>query len=203
MITKDLGSQWIATGCVGIISIFLTFLYGRVLGPDNFGELSYILTLGSLFAILQDGGFRTLIYRESTSSSYRLASRNFFSMALSHVALVTLVGFILVLIIPFEKHVIPLLAVVAYGLGTFTSFISSYLKGEGQFQGDAWWQILSRSLTAGFIVIFIIFISPQMEWIFFGWILGNIVSLLFRLNMWYGKFKMPKWDKNIYTSIII
>ena len=44
---KGLGSQWLATGYVGLISMLLTFLYGRMLGPENFGEFSYFLTLGA------------------------------------------------------------------------------------------------------------------------------------------------------------
>ena len=199
---QALGSQWVATGYVGAISMLLTFLYGRMLGPDGFGDFSYILTLGSLFAILQDGGFRTLIFRESTSSSYQNASDKFFSMALGHILIVTLVGITLLLVIPFENRILPLLAIISFGFGTFTIFISSQLKGEGEFEKDAWWKILTRTLTAGFIVVFILLISPQMEWIFLGWIAGNIVSLLFRFKMWFGKLRMPEWDKNIYTSII-
>jgi len=199
---KGLGSQWVATGYVGLISMLLTFLYGRLLGPENFGEFSYFLTLGAIFSILQDGGFRTLVYRESTLSSYDEAADKIFLMSLSHVVIVTLVGVIFTLIIPFENQVLVLLVLTAYGLGTLTVFVSSRLKGEGEFEKDASWKILTRTLTAGFIIIFIFLISSKMKWILIGWIVGNMVSLLFRFNLWSIKFKIPEWNKKVYTSIV-
>jgi len=55
-----------------VVSMGLTFVLGRLLGPEAFGTYSNILTLASLFFILQDGGFKTLIFREKTLPTPRL-----------------------------------------------------------------------------------------------------------------------------------
>ena len=68
-LARSLRVQWLATVYVAAVSMLITFFLARTLGPEIFGRYSYIITLAALFAILQDGGFRTLLFRELTSSS--------------------------------------------------------------------------------------------------------------------------------------
>ena len=70
-LAKSFSTQWLASAYVATISIILTFLFARLLGPEIFGIYNYLLTLASLFAILQDGGFRTLIFRELTFPTFQ------------------------------------------------------------------------------------------------------------------------------------
>ena len=69
---RNLITQWAATIYTAGVSVFLTFLLGRVLGPEAFGDYSYVLTLAALFLIFQDGGFKTLLFRERTLSTSSL-----------------------------------------------------------------------------------------------------------------------------------
>ncbi len=54
--SANLTSQWLGTLYTAAVSLGLTFLLGRVLGPEGFGTYSYVLTLATLFLVLQDGG---------------------------------------------------------------------------------------------------------------------------------------------------
>jgi len=65
-ITNSLIYQWLATLFVGAVSILLVFFLARTLGTSQFGKYNYILSIASLYLIIQDGGYRTLIFREFT-----------------------------------------------------------------------------------------------------------------------------------------
>ncbi|SVE60359.1 uncharacterized protein METZ01_LOCUS513213, partial [marine metagenome] len=70
-LAKSFRVQWLASVYGAIVSILLIFLFARLLGPETFGKYNYLLTLASLYAIIQDGGFRTLIFRELTSPTFK------------------------------------------------------------------------------------------------------------------------------------
>ena len=70
-LAKSFSIQWLASAYGAAVSVLLTFLFARLLGPEIFGKYNYLLTLASLYAILQDGGFRTLIFRELTSPTFQ------------------------------------------------------------------------------------------------------------------------------------
>jgi len=72
-LAKSFSTQWLASAYGATVSILLTFLFARLLGPKIFGSYNYLLTLASLYAILQDGGFRTLIFRYRMGGFARLS----------------------------------------------------------------------------------------------------------------------------------
>ena len=78
---RSLSVQWLATVYVAGFSMMLTIFLARLFGPEVFGEYSYIVTFASLFAIFQDGGFRTLLFREFTSSNLTYKNDDLFSKA--------------------------------------------------------------------------------------------------------------------------
>ncbi len=116
-LTINLASQWLATLYTAAVSLGLTFVLGRVLGPEGFGSYSYILTLAMLFFILQDGGFKTLLFREKTLPSEGLTGYKdrLFSWALGHAVVITVAGAFLVLILPVGYRMGILAAVVCFG----------------------------------------------------------------------------------------
>ena len=145
-LVKSFSIQWLASAYGAIVSILLTFLFARLLGPETFGNLSYLLTLGSLYAILQDGGFRTLIFRELTSPTFQQIKDRLVSLSLGHNILVTISGILILLILPLKDGFLLTLTIISFGLVTATTFFSSQLKGEGLFTAEAQWRMLARTL---------------------------------------------------------
>ena len=195
-------SQWLATVLVAGVSMLMTFLFGRLFGPELFGNFSYILTLASLFAILQGGGFHTLIFREKTVPSLSLGKKELFSSALSHVLATTTVGILLTVLLPISYRSTLALAILSFGLGIIAMLISAQLKGEGRFQTDAWWRIIVRFATSFTILFCIFYLSPIPQWVFVGMIIGYLLVLLFQRHQPLKKIKFYLPDSFLYKSVI-
>jgi O-antigen/teichoic acid export membrane protein len=162
------------------VSVLLTFLLGRVLGPEAFGDYSYVLTLAALFLILQDGGFKTLLFRErtlSTSSLYRYRD-NLFPWALGHTVMLTVAGAFCVLVLPFQYRMGVLAAVLYFGLQAAADFVSSVLKSEGRFPQEAFWQTVVRTSGALGILLVLFWVGTDIRIIFSGWAVGILLCLL-------------------------
>ena len=92
--------------------------------------------------------------------------------ALGHLLLVTGLGIFSIFLLPIQDQGYLVLAILAFGLGTAANFISSVLKGKGDFDREARWRVVVRSLTALGVMSFLFLLSFQLQWIFIGWITG-------------------------------
>jgi len=178
-LAKALTSQWAATLYAAAVSIGLTFLLGRVLGPAGFGQYSYILTLGSLFAILQDGGFSTLLFRETAKAALTAAPGrpSLMSLAQGHLLAVTALGLCLVPFFP-DGERLPLGATVLYyALFCATAFVSSELKGRNNFAAEALWRAVARTATALAVGCALLFPHPGPLAVLVGLLVGQALAL--------------------------
>ncbi len=175
----NLTSQWVATVYNAGVSILLTFLLGRVMGPEAFGRYSYMLTLAALFFILQDGGFKTLLFREKTlpSPAMKRYGDRLFSWAVGNTLVMTLGGVLCVLVLPFEYGLGIVAAFLYFGLQAVANFISSVLRGDGLFVREAKWQVMVRTLGALGILLVLFCVGADPWVVFGGWFLGVLVSL--------------------------
>lgn len=179
MITIHLTSQWMATIYTAAVSMGLTFVLGRLLSPGGFGTYSYILTLASLFFILQDGGFKTLIFREKTLPTPALEEHgdNLFSLAFGHALMSTAAGAVLVLVLPLPYKAGILAALICFFFQALANFISSELKAAGKFPREALWQTTLRTAGAVGIIFVLCFLSHDPWVIFTGWAFGLLLAL--------------------------
>jgi len=200
-LARSLSAQWLATVYVAGGSMLMTFFLARTFGPEIFGRYSYIITLAALFAILQDGGFRTILFREFTAPSLSLKTEKLLPRALGHLLMITGMGISVTLLLPVQDKGYLILAVSAFGLGTATNFISSVLKGKGDFNREAWWRVVVRSLTVVGILSFLFLISFQLEWIFIGWITGFLLALIFQRSVSLKNILIFKPNSQVYRSM--
>lgn len=200
-LARSLSVQWLATVYVAAVSMLITFFLARTLGPEIFGRYSYIITLAALFAILQDGGFRTLLFREFTFSSLPVKAEKLLPSALGHLLLVTGLGIVSIFLLPIQDQGYLVLAILAFGLGTAANFISSVLKGKGDFDREARWRVVVRSLTALGVMSFLFLLSFQLQWIFVGWITGFLVAIIFQRLVSLKNILIIKPGTRIYRSI--
>jgi len=176
----NLASQWLATLYTASVSIGITFVLGRVLGPDKFGSYSYILTIATFFFIIQDGGFRTLLFREKTlpSKGLKRYGDRLFSWALGHAVVITAAGAFFVLVLPTGYRIGILAATFCFGFQAVVNFISSELRAKGLFPREALWQATVRTFGALGILLAMFFVRPVPWAIFTGWSLGLLLCLL-------------------------
>ncbi|EFK08077.1 polysaccharide biosynthesis protein [delta proteobacterium NaphS2] len=177
----NLTSQWAATVFNASVSIGLTFFLGRVLGPEAFGRYSYILTLASLFFILQAGGFRTFLFREKTlpSPAMKGYGEDLFSWALGNTLVITFAGVLCTILLPFQYRAGIISAVLYFALLAVADFVSAVLRGDGKFPKEAQWQVLVRTLGAVGILAAVLWVRPEPWAVFAGWALGVGVCLFF------------------------
>lgn len=178
-LAKALSSQWAATLYAAALSVGLTFLLGRVLGPALFGQYSYILTLASLYAILQDGGFTTLIFRETARAALVTTPGRprLLSLALGHLLVTTLFGFCLVPLFPAADRISLGTAVLYYALFTAAALISAHLKGHNNFAAEALWRAVTRTATALFAALALLLPSAGPAAVLMGLLIGQLLAL--------------------------
>lgn len=179
-LTRALGSQWAATLYAAAVAVGLTFLLGRVLGPAGFGQYTYILTLASLFAILQDGGFTTLIFRETakTALAPEAGRPPLMALALGHVGATTLLGLLLTPLFPADERLSLVAAVCYYALFTAAALVSAHLKGHNNFAAEGGWRAITRTATALGAGLALLLPTPGVAAIFLGLLVGQAAALL-------------------------
>ena len=200
-LAKSFSTQWLASAYGAIVSTLLIFLFARLLGPEVFGNYNYLLTLASLYAIIQDGGFRTLIFRELTSPTFKKITDNLVPLSLGHNILVTITGILILSILPLKDPFLLMLAVFSFGLVTITTFFSSQLKGKGMFTIEAQWRIMTRTFGMLGVLVFIFIFSPSIEIILIGSIVGYGIAFFLRPSDCKIKFLFKKLDPVVYKSL--
>lgn len=151
MLKRLLGAQWLAIGFVGGISFVLSVFIARRFGPETFGVYAQAISLGALLSILIDGGFSKLLMRETVRASPVLAKHgpDLHSFAFGHAFMVMAFLTLLAVINPLSLHWPTLLATVgAFGAAVVGQFSMVILRGQGRLMRDAWYQMVSRMLTA-------------------------------------------------------
>ena len=200
-LTKDgsfltsLGPQWTATAYVATVSILLTFILGRRLGPELFGQYSYVLTAAAIFAILLDNGYKTVLYRENTSPSPKLRHLQSKLTALAEGNALTFCffGLLLVWLLPVTDKKVLSAAILCFSLQTGANFVSANLKAKGKFQTEAGWQILVRTLGAVGILFFLFSDQNEPFYIFTGWAAGITAALFLVIR----HIKIPRFKELI------
>ncbi|MFC4161766.1 oligosaccharide flippase family protein [Chitinimonas lacunae] len=188
MLARAWASQTLATLWVALVSMLLVFVLGRWLGPAGFGQYNYVLTVATLVAILQDGGFKTLLQRESASSGLGIDGERLLGFALGHLLWVTLAALLLVTVLGRPDSVAIAWAILALGLLAVANYLSACWRGQGHFGRDALWQVGLRSLTALTLLLALWLWQAGTEAAFAGWALGVALALLL-----VGFRARPQW----------
>ena len=199
---RAISYQWLATAYVSVLSIGLSFVLGRTLGPILFGRYSFILSIVSIYYILQEGGFRTLLFREGTSLSKNLnfTENKLLGLAIGHVIVASLSGVIVVTIVPLNFRWEISSAIVCFGLLAVSGFCSARMKSEGLFEKEAVWQIILRTSSFLCIIAAIICGSKNISVIFLLWSIGIAFALTLPTGRYILKRPEFKINKEIYSA---
>lgn len=203
-IKKALYSQWASTAYVAAISTFIVVLLARKLEPYNFGIYNYIINLIAIFGIIQDGGFKTFIFREGTSKSKSIGYRReeILQIAIGHSILITASGCLFVNIFFKNNKSAIISGIICYGISSIYEYFIAEKRGRGHFTKASLYQAIKRTITASAIVIALLLNIRDISILFICWSIGIILSL----TISFGKsaIKIPKFflKKNIYNSCL-
>lgn len=197
---KNLLYQWTSTVIIALLTTLITVFIARELGVNKFGNYSYVLSLATIFMVIQDGGYKTLLYRETIDSS----SQKLLSFATFHVFLVTLFGIFLTSILKPTYWQSIIAAITCTGLIVLTMFVSSILKGYGDFKSDAIWKLSIRILTGCGILLPLFFLKNNtVTYIFIFWSLFLLICLIWPLYKNYLVFPFTKFKKNFFKASLV
>lgn len=195
--------QSVAMVYVAGVSALLVFAIARVFGPEEFGIYTYVLAVAGIFSMVQDGGFRKLIFRERSGESHGLAvpQEALLNQAIGHLLIVTAVAAVLIAVLPLRDRWLLVLAVACFGLYTASNYVSAYLKGEGRFGADARWAVRLRTITALAIGAVLLFADePGTASVLVVWALSLMVSLSLPFSRPAWKWPVFKFSTSIYKT---
>jgi len=184
-----------------IISYVIGFLYtiymARYLGPENFGILTFAISLTSLLAIFTDMGFNTLMTREiardkSLSSKYL---SNFISMKIILVSVIFIITISIINSLDYPKETVYVIYLLMFNLilttvsGAFYSLFQAY--EELKYQS----LIIFLSSVLMLIGVFAA-INYQASVVGFAaiYLVISLFSLIYSLLVVYRTFELPKID---------
>ena len=192
--------QWSSTIYVAMLGFLVTVLLARNLGVEQFGSYSYILSLAGIFLIFQDGGYKTLIFRNSVDNSSSILLSN----AVAHVLSVTLIGLTIILLWQSQHWLAIFFAIGCMALVVFSGFVSSILKGRNDFKLDAIWKVVIRSSTAIGILFFLFFIeNSSLAYLFVCWFLALLLVLIWPMSKGYLIWPSFKFNNDLLKSSMV
>jgi O-antigen/teichoic acid export membrane protein len=197
---KNLGYQWTSTLYVAVLGFIVSVILARELGVEGFGNYSYILSLAGIFLIFQDGGYKTLIFRESVDDSAQLL----LSSGVMHVVSITILGALVVLLLQPQRWLAILTAVCCMGLVVLSGFVSSLLKGKGDFKSDAVWRMVIRSLTACAILsALFLYEDGSVTSLFVGWSVALVLALIWPIVKGYLSWPSFNFKGELFRASMV
>jgi O-antigen/teichoic acid export membrane protein len=195
---KSIGSQWVSVIYGAAVMFFLLIFLARKLGPSSLAIFLYIQTIASLFAILQDGGFQALLFREKVAPSEKtgITIDAIVSGYFGYISMTTLLGLAAVLLFPVAFKTGFLLAFCYFAFRCLTNLVSFLLKGQGSFKREALWRIQLNTIVALPVLLLIGFTTPTPEKVFLGFIIGQLLILATKngRKIFSGsKITLPPW----------
>lgn len=177
LIVRFLGAQWVAVGFVGLVSLGISIVIARTLGPDMFGVYSVAISAGAIVAILFDGGFGRLLQREHAYATPELL--RFIPLlpraAYGH-ALIGMIVMSLFAIFILPQHALTTVSAIWFsGALILNQFSLAILRGQGRLIRDASWQMGNRLFTAICVGTAIV-VGASLAWhILFAQFIGAVV----------------------------
>jgi len=194
LVGKNLLYQWASTFFIAVLTTFVTIALARQLGVNEFGNYSYVLSLATIFMVIQDGGYKTLLYRDTIDGP----NKNLLPFAIYHVFIVTFFGVLVVAFLQPNYWLTILAAFFCTGLIVITIYVSSLLKGYGDFKLDAVWKLSVRILSAIGILTALFFQTDNtIFFVFIAWSISLLICLIWPMRKKYLVLPAFKFRKKI------
>ena len=176
-----MSTQVVANVVIAGISFGLIIILARLMGPVLFGQYNFVISIAALFMIIQDGGFKNIIYRERTKPTYTAReAQQTLPLGLGHLVISTGIGIAACLMLPIsgELKLTLAISISCFGLVVCASYVSSVFRALGKFVLDALWQLKLRIVSA-VLILGTLFLFSSYPWaIFLSWSLGTCICLL-------------------------
>lgn len=169
-----------------LVSLGVMVFLGRTLGLASFGEFVAWLGFATLALIVIEGGWPTLVYRESVAVAGQDAARGerLAGYASRHLMLC---GASLAMLAAVAGTLVFAAALACMTLVAAMNLVSARLRGAGRFGTEAAWQMSGRSLSAIFIAL-AVWSWPAPGVVFLAWAFGLLLVLVGRARLFPSPF---------------
>lgn len=181
-------AQAAGTALSAVVSVALMLWLAREMGTARFGELVSVLGLATVLLLGIEGGWPALLYRERAQQLATLpVDARIPSAAMWHVTVAT-AG--LVLLSGLWQGLPLAAALLCMGAVALMNLVSGLWRGSGRFVQEALWQVAGRLVSAGLIVLAMVWGGASVTAYFLAWTVG----LALVLGTWGGKaLAWPRW----------
>lgn len=184
---RAIGAQGLGAVFTALVSFALLVYLGRVLGTETFGHYVAVLNTALLGLILIEGGWPTLVYRDTAGRDVAAGHGDRLSgQAVAHMLVVA--GLLVALTLALHGLGLASLTLPAALLCMLTvglmNLVSARLRGAGRFGHEALWQGSGRVASAVLIVACVLWFSTRLPWIFMAWAAGLALVLWFGGRRW-------------------
>jgi O-antigen/teichoic acid export membrane protein len=199
---NNLAPQWLSTIYVATISFVVSVLLARGLGVEGFGVYSYVLSLAGIFFIVQDGGYKTLIFRNGVDGYSK--GDGLIGFGTGYLLLVTVSGVVIVMLFQPKYWLVILAAIICMSLVVLSEFVSSTLKGDGEFKLDALWKITIRTVSA-IAILFVLFYysNNEISYLFIAWTFALLVVLIWPLAKGWLRWPRINFSSDLFRDNMV
>jgi len=187
---------------VYLLSIITITLIPRYLGVEGYGQLNYILSFVSLFAIFGDLGISTYILRE-VSKDKKKANSFFNNLILFKpvlLGLFILIVFLATIIVPKDPKVTTLIYLYTFGFlfSLLSTFLLAFFSAFQKQKFRAIYEVLVKFVYTLGVILVIIF-----NFKIFGVILAHVFSFIVAfLFLFFSINRYIKIDPKINTKFV-
>lgn len=172
-----------------IILFVINVMIARIMGPAVFGEYGYLLSICSIYAILMDGGFKTLIIRRSVAVTkpVLVTRQSTIHLFITSVCGIGLLSFLSI------KPTSAFTVISYYALFVMSNFIFFFLKGRGQFVVEG---LAKAGLHLMLLIVFLIFLhfgKRSINAVLLSFIIAYIGWYLLIFNKWAEIVTLASW----------
>jgi O-antigen/teichoic acid export membrane protein len=146
---RAISSQWLSVAVVGLAALASHILLARLLGLEQYGIFAAVTAAATILSVVQTGGYRQLILRESVAKSAGLAEPVILrQQSRGHVLAVTIVVCVAtVLLAPWIAVALPAaVAIAANAPRIIANLVSAELLAQSRYVDDARWQMFTRTI---------------------------------------------------------
>ena len=199
--------QLVSSIGVGVISFALSLFIAREAGASHFGQYSTALAIGSILAMVFDGGLSNLLSRERARVSEHLGNihEQLPNIAMGYSFLAAILASIICFIAFAEQLYLGLGIIWCFWGAVITQYSSAILRGDGYFKFDSLWQLKQRALTSFLISVTVLLGYFEAWQLLLTWAIGALCANIFfkegfRYKPFFKPFLSP--DFNLYRTML-
>ena len=179
-LTVNIALQYIGFLFTAATSFFISVFLARSLSSENFGYFITATSAGAVISVIIEGGCRVIIQREAiaftTHEEVKFSKKIRFFFGRSIISSLILLAFGLLFLD--EAPMLVAATILVFWSISIIQIRSAFLRGRGQFISDSIHMVVSRFMSAFFIIVLVFFGIHNVSYLLISWAVGLLLWLI-------------------------